>query len=87
MSKAAVLEFALILLYAAGVRCFPGGAPSDACTTLSPNPTFHGADPQPASTIPYMLDGFDEFEQDDGTFGYEPGRTYRCKFVGQNITL
>ena len=54
------------------------GAPLTACTTLSPDPTAHGAQPQ-TSTVPYIID-LAQF-CNGGTYSYTPGQTYTgCKF-------
>ena len=55
------------------------GAPPQACDTLSPNPTQHGAQPQ-TSTVPYSID-LDQFCY-NGTYSYTPGATYTgCKLL------
>ena len=59
------------------VNGFPFGAPGPpfaACTTLSPNPTFHGAPPQ-TSPVPYEVD-LTSLLDSTGGFSYEPGVTY-----------
>ena len=56
-----------------------GGAPLEACDSLSPDPNQHGAPPQ-TSTVPYSID-LDQFCV-NGTYSYTPGATYRgCKFI------
>ena len=55
-----------------------GGAPSQACSTLSPDPTAHCAQPQ-TSTVPYNID-LDQFCS-DGTYSYTiPGKVTPVSF-------
>ena len=65
----------LLLMFGGSVNSYPSGAPSQACSSLTPN---HGGSPQ-SSPLPYTLDlsGFDLYG--DGNFYYEPGNIYQCK--------
>ena len=57
-----------------GVESFSGGAPSAACSTISPDPAEHRAQPQ-SSPVPYNID----ISQLSDAGGYTPGQTYSCK--------
>ena len=59
------------------VSSLSGGAPVQACSTLSPDPTAHGAQTQ-TSTVPYSID-LSPFCS-NGTYSYYPGRSYTCKY-------
>ena len=52
----------------------PGGAPKQACSTLSPDPASHGAPPQ-TSPVPYEI-SLTDFDDDTGSLSYIPGQTY-----------
>jgi hypothetical protein len=52
---------------------FSSGAPSEACSTLSPNPFDHGAPPQ-TSEVPYEVD-LSAFDDGGGTLSYVPGQS------------
>jgi hypothetical protein len=68
-----------VSLYWQRASSLSGGAPAQACTTLSPDPAAHGAQPQ-TSTVPYNID-LDRFCV-NGTYSYTPGATYAgCKFL------
>ena len=55
------------------------GAPAAACSTLSPDPARHGAEPQ-TSTVPYSID-LARFCR-DGTYSYTPEQIYLgCKLL------
>ena len=56
------------------VTCFSGGAPDDACASLSPESADHNAQPDPTA-VPF---GFDLSPLDDGNGGFEylPGVAY-----------
>ncbi len=58
------------------VDCFSSGAPGAACSSLSPDPTRHGAPPN-SNSVPYNIDvsAFDV----GGSLFYEPGNTYQSK--------
>ena len=58
------------------VDCFSSGAPGAACSSLSPDPTRHGAPPN-TNSVPYNIDvsAFDV----GGSLFYEPGNTYQSK--------
>ena len=56
---------------------FSTGAPVDACETLSPDPLFHGADPQ-SSDVPYEID-LSSLADTSGGLSYVPGDTYSCE--------
>ena len=64
----------LVLVFAGLVCTYPSGAPSEACSSLTPG---HGGSPQ-SSPSPYTLDLsiFDLYN--DGNSYYEPGNTYQC---------
>ena len=72
----------LCFLVAANLRNFaeglPSGAPASACSTLTPNPISHAADPQIGS-VPYEVD-LSELS-DGGSFSYAPGMTYTCTLI------
>ena len=72
MRKLAVL---LLWLFGGWAQAYPTGAPSEACTSLTPD---HGGTPQSTSPL-YTLDLsiFDLYN--DGYYYYEPGETYQCK--------
>ena len=65
----------LLLLFGESTQAYQTGAPSTACSTLTPN---HGAPPQ-SSTSPYSLDLSSFLLGSDGNYYYEPGNTYQCK--------
>jgi hypothetical protein len=58
------------------VESFSSGAPLDACSTISPDPNRHGAQPQ-TSLVPYNID----ISQLSDAGGYTPGQTYSCKQI------
>ena len=58
------------------VEGFSGGPPAAACPTLSPDPAFHGADPQ-TSPVPYEVN-LDSLLDDTGGLSYVPGETFTC---------
>ncbi len=60
------------------VEGFSGGAPVQACDTLSPNPTMHGA-PAQISAVPYAISLMPFYNASDNSFTFYPGRTYTCK--------
>ena len=57
-----------------GVESFSGGAPPAACSTISPDPAEHRAQPQ-TGPVPYNID----ISQLSDAGGYTPGQTYSCK--------
>ena len=59
--------------------CRSGGAPEEACGTLAPDPSQHGAGPQ-TSPVPYQV-VLDNLMDDDGGLSYVPGETYTCKLL------
>ena len=65
------------------VSCLSSGAPAAACSTLSPNPTQHGAQPQ-ISTVPYIVDLVPFCDSATNTYMYYPGQNYTCKFNNNN---
>jgi hypothetical protein len=68
-----------VSLYWQRASSLSGGAPAQACATLSPDPTAHGA-PAQTSTVPYIID-LDRFCV-NGTYSYTPGEPYAgCKFL------
>ena len=64
----------VFLLSMLAVEGFPGGAPSDACSTLSPSSPDHGAEPQ-TTPPPYQVD-LRRLPDADGNYSYLPGTTY-----------
>ncbi len=66
----------LVSMLATPILCLPGGAPSAACETLTPD---HGAASSQTTPNPYLLD-LEEFrDPEDGTYYYIPGVTYTSK--------
>ncbi|XP_064401973.1 uncharacterized protein LOC135347821 isoform X2 [Halichondria panicea] len=63
------------------VDCFSSGAPGAACSSLSPDPTRHGAPPN-TNSVPYNIDvsAFDV----GGSLFYEPGNTYQITLRGNS---
>ena len=55
------------------VMGFSSGAPSGACSTISPDPTRHGANPQ-TSAVPYTVN------ISSLANGYVPGQSYTSKY-------
>ena len=78
-SVAMQVTLALLIVIASiyAVDAFSGGAPVQACDTLSPNPANHGADPQD-SDVPYSID-LSVFDDGTGSYFYTPGNTYTCE--------
>ncbi len=60
------------------VECRSSGAPSEACATLSPNPTAHGAQPN-TGPVPYIID-LSDFDEGDNVLEYQPGATYQSNY-------
>ncbi len=60
------------------VDCLSSGAPPGACSSLSPDPTRHGAQPN-NNSVPYTID-LSAFDVGGGSLRYEPGNTYQSKF-------
>ena len=54
---------------------FPLGAPQNACQTLAPNATSHGAQPQ-VTDIPYALNLSAFYDQATGEMVYTPDTVY-----------
>ena len=73
-----VLLLFLVCLTPLEVASFSTGAPNPACSTLSPDPIFHGAPPQ-TSQVPFTLN-ISDLETPSGSFEYVPGQTFTCKF-------
>ncbi len=61
------------------VECYSSGAPAGTCKTLAPDPIKHEADLQ-ETECPYFLD-IASFNDGKGGYHYEPGKTYRCKYI------
>ena len=57
------------------VHAFSSGAPSGACSTLSPDPSRHLGQPQ-SSPVPYNID-LAVFDDGNGSFSYQPGMSYQ----------
>ena len=55
------------------VTGFPSGAPLAACSTISPDPSAHGANPQ-TSAVPYTVN------ISSLANGYVPGQSYASKY-------
>ena len=76
-----MLRFSTVVLVAASiylVDALPGGAPQGACDNLTPSPSAHGT-PQ-ANDSPYVID-LTQFDDNNGSFVYVPGRTYTRKIL------
>ncbi len=58
---------------------FSSGAPSQACSTLTPDPGGHQAAPQ-AGVPPYEVD-LSALDDGNSGFEYEPGATYTCMLM------
>lgn len=67
-----------------GVESFSGGAPSQACDTLSPDPSQHLGQPQ-GTTVPYSIDLSPLNDPTSGQPTYTPGQTYTRKYTGMII--
>ena len=80
MKSLLLVAAVLAVLYAGGVESLPTGAPTGACTTLTPllNPRGH-ADPPQTTTVPYWID-LSRFNN-SGKWEYTPGETYTCKLM------
>ena len=81
LDKVAMLRFSTVVLVAASiylVDALPGGAPQGACDNLTPSPSAHGT-PQ-ANDSPYVID-LTQFDDNNGSFVYVPGRTYTRKIL------
>ena len=76
MERTVLVVTILASLCGRGVFSLSGGAPQQACATLSPNPVSHGAAPR-SSTVPYAID-LSPFNS-NGTLQYTPGETYTRK--------
>ena len=63
----------LLLINLDWCRGFPFGAPPAACSSLSPNPFAHEAQPQ-TSQVPYEID-LSAFDDGTGSLSYTPGET------------
>ena len=67
-------------VYVSTVSCFPTGAPSSACSSLSPNQTSHEAVAQ-NSSVPYEIDLSDFRDPNTGDLYYTPTTTYQSKYA------
>lgn len=63
----------LVTLIPSEVVSYRTGAPSAACSTLTPN---HGVSTQAASTLPYRIDTDVFQDMNSGALLYTPGFTY-----------
>ena len=72
---ASMLLFLAMVACPSPVRAFSDGAPLGACSTLSPDPSRHGANPQ-SSPVPYTID-LAVFDDGNGSLSYQPGMTYQ----------
>ena len=76
-SDMAVALIVLLLSSAlVAVQALPTGAPAEACDSLSPSPSAHGAQPQ-STASPYGIDLSPFIVEDQ--YLYTPGRTYTGK--------
>ena len=73
----AILTSLLLAVLVHSGECFSSGAPSSACTTLSPDLTLHGAPPA-VSSVPYSID-LSAFDVGGGVLEYIPGNSYSSK--------
>ena len=73
---AAALIVLLLSSALVAVQALPTGAPAEACDSLSPSPSAHGAQPQ-STASPYGID-LSPFNV-EGQYLYTPGRTYTGK--------
>ena len=73
----------VVLFEASSVYSFPFGAPSEACSSLTP---IHGGSPQSFS-LPYTLDLSTFNLYNDENFYYEPGNTYQCKENSMTVQI
>ena len=69
------LCLAMVAYHCLPVHAFSGGAPFGACSTLSPDPVQHLANPQ-SSPVPYTID-LAVFDDGNGSFTYQPGMPYQ----------
>ena len=70
MSLASVLVLVFATIYAA--EALPGGAPAQACATLTP---AHAPNAPQTGAVPYEID-MSVFTPVNGSSVYNPGRTY-----------
>ena len=85
----AVVMLALVLFMCIGpgtVQGLPSGAPSSACSSLTPNPDSHLAEPMDEDSLPYVLN-ISSLYLGDGDYGYEPGEDYSCKLYNHHSSL
>lgn len=61
------------------VQGFSLGAPTGACTNLSPSPFAHGASPQ-ETTVPYEVD-LSFLIDSTGALSYAPGENYTRMYM------
>ena len=72
----AIIPF--LVLFAIPTFSFPSGAPTSACSSLTPDATSHGASPQ-TTDVPYMLNLSVLFDQSLQRLAYTPNFTYNSK--------
>ena len=68
----------LLSIAATPTYSFSSGAPQSACSSLTPDATRHGANPQ-VTDIPYLLNLSALFDQSLGRLAYTPNMTYNSK--------
>ena len=75
--KLPVVQLALLLVLSltAKINARSGGAPAEACGTLTQQ---HGSNTPQTSTIPYEID-LSVFDSGSGNLFYEPDATYSCE--------
>ena len=74
---ASMLLFLAMVACPSPVRAFSRGAPSGACSSLSPSPGPQGHDANPQSSpVPYTID-LAVFDDGNGSLSYQPGMTYQ----------
>ena len=82
MSAVMIITVAIgvvFLYYAREAYAFPGGAPSQACSTLTPS---HSSFQPQISNNPYKID-LSVFDDGNGT--YQPGNSYQCKSMCKSL--
>ena len=68
-------SLALVVAIFSLTDSLPNGAPETACDSLTPN---HASNTPQISDVPYVID-FGVFDFENGSYVYNPGRTYTCK--------
>lgn len=73
----ALLVVFLLSVVVVGVTARAGGAPAEACDTLTPQ---HSPNSPQTSAVPYVID-LEQFSDESGNLLYSPGQTYTCEFT------